>query len=78
MSRAILYMTRDELSELLGCAPTSYKTMSRRLTALAIPHLSIPGCCPRVLRVVHNQLLTACGGISASARFKQPNFKALE
>ena len=70
-----MYLTRDELAQLLGCAPTSYATMARRLTALGIPHLVVPGQCPRVLRSVHDSILS--GERPRPVQAVQPNFEAL-
>ena len=69
------YLTREELAALLGCAPTSYATMARRLRAAGIPHIVMPGACPRVARSVHDALLR--GERVASASAARPNFEAL-
>lgn len=69
------YLTRDELAHLLGCAPHSYATMAKRLRAAGIPHLVLPGTCPRVLRSVHDAILS--GQRPTTARAARPNFEAL-
>lgn len=69
------YLTRDELAALLGCAPTSYATMVRRLLAAGIPHIPMPGACPRVSRQVHDAILR--GERPSPARAARPNFEAL-
>lgn len=70
-----MYLAREELAKLLDCAPHSYTTMARRLEALGIPHLAIPGKCPRVLRSVHDAILS--GQRARPAQSVQPNFEAL-
>lgn len=69
-------MTREELAELLDCAPHSYATMAKRLRALGWPHQAVPGVCPRVLRSVHDAILS--GKQPPAARATRPNFDALD
>jgi len=69
------YLSRDELAELLGCAPHSYATMAKRLRAAGIPFVTVPGACPRVLRKVHDAILS--GERPAASRAARPNFEAL-
>ena len=70
-----LYLARDELAQLLNCAPHSYATMAKRLRSAGIPHVIVPGTCPRVLRSVHDSILS--GAKPAPARATRPNFEAL-
>lgn len=69
------YLSRDELAELCGCAPTSYAAMCRRLARMGWPHQARPGAPPLVLRSVHDAILT--GAKPATTARRRPNFDAL-
>lgn len=52
------YLKREEIARICNCAPQSYTTMCRRLTAAGVPHIPRIKACPLVLRSVRDRLLT--------------------
>ncbi len=52
------YLNREELAELLDCAPQSYTTMVRRLRSMGWPHQPRDGAPPLVLRSIHDKILS--------------------
>lgn len=70
------YLSREELAELCGCAPTSYAAMVRRLQRMRWPHQARKGAPPLVLRAVHDEILR--GAKPAAVQRRRPNFDALK
>lgn len=66
------YLTRDELAELCGCAPQSYKTMAKRLRAMNMPFIELTGLCPRVMRSVHDERMAG----KTTRQKVRPNWEA--
>lgn len=71
------YLTRDELADWLCCGQYSYRTMGRRLEALGVPHVAISGFPPRVLRSVHDALMSGDRPATVRRRSTEPNFDAI-
>lgn len=61
----MLYLTAEELAELLDCQPNQFALMARRLKAGGWPFCQIKGCCPKVLRSYHDQRMS--GALPTSA-----------